>query len=47
LTSHPPFDVLEELLTIATTAMLEARAAGGNQSRHAINPSLTVLTDPS
>jgi GGDEF domain-containing protein len=45
LTSHPPFDVLEELVTIATTAMFDARAGGGNQSRYAINPALTVLTE--
>jgi GGDEF domain-containing protein len=45
VTSHPPFDVVEELLTIATSAMFEARAAGGNQSRYAINPPLTVLND--
>ncbi|MET0704606.1 MAG: GGDEF domain-containing protein [Mycobacterium sp.] len=45
LTTHPPFDVVEELLAIATTAMFEARAAGGDQSRYAINPSLTVLND--
>ncbi|MET0703066.1 MAG: GGDEF domain-containing protein [Mycobacterium sp.] len=45
LTSHPPFDVIEELLAIATTALAEARAAGGDQSRYAINPSLIVLDD--
>lgn len=43
LTRLPPDDVLDELVAVATTAMDEARAAGGNQTRHAINPALTVL----
>lgn len=45
LITQPPYDVLEELLAIATSAMYEARAAGGNQTRHAINPALSVLND--
>lgn len=43
LTSHPPGEVLDELMTIASEAMSEARAAGGNQARHAIEPRLTVF----
>src|SRR6202022_3059481 len=32
-------------LTMATTAMNEARKAGGNQARHLLSPALTVLDD--
>ncbi|BBY50023.1 diguanylate cyclase [Mycolicibacterium arabiense] len=39
----PAYDVVEELLTIAGSAMVEARGAGGNQTRSAIDPGLTVL----
>ena len=46
LASHSPHDVLEELLTVATTAMREARKAGGNQARTVLNPTLTVLDTP-
>jgi diguanylate cyclase (GGDEF)-like protein len=45
LASYPPHDVCEELLTIATTAMYEARKAGGNQARHVPSPALAVLDD--
>jgi hypothetical protein len=37
---------LDELLTVARTAMFEARRAGGNQTRMAIDPALTVLEGP-
>lgn len=46
LATYPPHDVCEELLTIATTAMYEARKAGGNQARHVLSPALAVLDDP-
>jgi hypothetical protein len=46
LAGHPEADVLEELLTIATTAMFEARRAGGNQIRCILSPQLTVLESP-
>jgi diguanylate cyclase (GGDEF)-like protein len=46
LTNHPPHDVCKELLTIATTAMYQARRAGGNQARHVLSPALTVLDNP-
>ena len=45
LATYPPHDVCEELLTIATTAMYEARKAGGNQARHVPSPALAVLDD--
>ena len=35
-----------EVFTIATSAMYEARKAGGNQARHVLNPTLTVLDEP-
>ncbi|MET4426764.1 GGDEF domain-containing protein [Mycolicibacterium sp. 624] len=47
LAALPSHDVMEELLTIAQTAMFEARRAGGNQTRTAIDPALTVLEEPS
>ena len=45
LATYPPHDVCGELLTIATTAMYEARKAGGNQARHVPSPALAVLDD--
>lgn len=42
----PPQEVLDELLAIATTAMYEARRAGGKQIRYVLNPALTVLEIP-
>ncbi|HET7743048.1 MAG TPA: GGDEF domain-containing protein [Mycobacterium sp.] len=47
LVALPTHDVMEELLTVAQTAMFEARRAGGNQTRTAIDPALTVLEEPS
>ena len=46
LANHPSPDVLDELLTLATSAMYEARRAGGNQYRLLLAPPLTVLDDP-
>jgi GGDEF domain-containing protein len=46
LVSHPPHDVLDELLAIATAAMNEARGAGGNQHRLILDPNLTVVDKP-
>jgi diguanylate cyclase (GGDEF)-like protein len=46
LANHPPPEVLDELLTLATSAMYEARRAGGNQYRLLLAPPLTVLDDP-
>lgn len=42
----PPQEVVDELLTIATSAMYEARRAGGHQIRYVHNPALTALKDP-
>ena len=46
LANHPSPDVLDELLNLATSAMYEARRAGGNQYRLLLAPPLTVLDDP-
>lgn len=46
LAAAPAYDAVEELLTIAVTAMFEARGAGGNQTRAAIDPALSVLKSP-
>jgi hypothetical protein len=46
LVSRPPHAVVDELLTIATTAMHEARRAGGDQHRLIVDPPLTVLDEP-
>ena len=46
LTSVPPYDLIEELLTIATAGVHEARRSGGNQVRLVIDPPLRVLDQP-
>lgn len=46
LVSSPPYESLDEILAIATTAMYEARRAGGNQARLIVNPEITVLDEP-
>ncbi len=46
LTSVPPYDLIEELLTIATAGVHEARRSGGNQVRLVIDPPLSVLDQP-
>jgi hypothetical protein len=46
LAPHPSHDVLDEVLTLATSAMYEARKAGGNQARQVLNPTLSVLGEP-
>lgn len=42
LAEHPPHDVLDEIVALATTAMYEARRAGGNQVRFVTNPHLSI-----
>ena len=42
LAEHPPHEVLDEIVAIATTAMYDARRAGGNQVRFVTNPDLSV-----
>jgi diguanylate cyclase (GGDEF)-like protein len=45
LVALPPHDVLDELISIATNAMYEARKSGGNQATYVRNPRLTVLDE--
>jgi len=45
LADHPPYDVLDEIVAIATNAMYEARRAGGNQVRFVTNPDLSISDD--
>jgi GGDEF domain-containing protein len=42
----PPYDVVDEVMTIATTAMNEARKDGGNRARFVVNPALAVVANP-
>jgi GGDEF domain-containing protein len=46
LAGHPPYDVLDEVLSVATEAMHEARRAGGNRAQLILSPALTVLNRP-
>jgi diguanylate cyclase (GGDEF)-like protein len=46
LAPHPPHDVLDEVLSIATGAMYEARRAGGNQAHYVLRPVLSVFDGP-
>ncbi|AQA02994.1 hypothetical protein BVC93_11720 [Mycobacterium sp. MS1601] len=46
LTNTPSYDVLDELVTIATVAMFDARLAGGNQVRYVECPPLRVINRP-
>jgi diguanylate cyclase (GGDEF)-like protein len=46
LAGHPPYDVLDEVLDIATAAMSEARRSGGNKVHQVLSPPLTVLDRP-
>jgi GGDEF domain-containing protein len=45
LTGHPPDEVLDEVVSIATGAMHEARALGGNRARYVLSPRLSVLDE--
>lgn len=45
LTGHGSHDVLDELVTIATSAMYEARKTGGNQMRLLLSPDLATVED--
>jgi diguanylate cyclase (GGDEF)-like protein len=42
LAEHPPHEVLDEIVALATTAMYDARRAGGNQVRFVTNPELSI-----
>jgi diguanylate cyclase (GGDEF)-like protein len=46
LTGHPPDEVLDQVIAIATEAMHEARSRGGNQARYVLSPRLKVLDLP-
>lgn len=45
LVGHPPHDVVEELITIATTNVYLARRHGGQRTETTVNPELTSLRD--
>ncbi|WP_299562553.1 diguanylate cyclase [uncultured Mycolicibacterium sp.] len=45
LASCPPDELLDELISVATTTMYEARRAGGNQARYRCYPNPTTLRD--
>jgi diguanylate cyclase (GGDEF)-like protein len=46
LVSHPPSDVVDELLDHASATMYEARRAGGNQHRIVVDPHLSMFDEP-
>jgi len=43
LVGHPPHDVVEELITIATSNVYFARRSGGQRTETTVNPQLTSL----
>ncbi|MBJ7337893.1 GGDEF domain-containing protein [Mycolicibacterium sp.] len=45
LVGHPPYAIVEELITIATTNVYSARRDGGQRTRATANPRLTSLED--
>jgi diguanylate cyclase (GGDEF)-like protein len=45
LAEHPPHEVLDEIVALATTAVYEARRAGGNQVRFVTNPNHSISND--
>ncbi|MGY4709414.1 diguanylate cyclase domain-containing protein [Mycolicibacterium sp. CBM1] len=45
LVEHPPHDVLDEIIALATTAMYDARRSGGNQARYVVRPNLSIIDD--
>jgi diguanylate cyclase (GGDEF)-like protein len=45
LVEHPPHEILDEIVALATTAMYEARRAGGNQARYVLRPNLSIADD--
>lgn len=46
LADRPPYDVLEEAIALATTAMFRARRRGGNQIEYVLNPNLSGPVEP-
>lgn len=45
LVPYPPHDVLDEVLSIATSAMYDARRDGGNRARYVLRPTLRVFDE--
>lgn len=45
LVGRAPYEVLDEVTALATTAMFEARSAGGNQARFVLKPQLSGSED--
>ena len=46
LSDRPPYEVLEEMIALATTAMFRARRRGGNQAEYLLNPNLSGPVEP-
>lgn len=46
LSDRPPYDILEEVIALATTAMFRARRRGGNQIEYVLNPNLSGPVEP-
>jgi diguanylate cyclase (GGDEF)-like protein len=46
LSDRPPYDILEEVIALATTAMFRARRRGGNQIEYVLNPDLSGPVEP-
>lgn len=46
LAGHSPVDVCDELVSLATMAMYDARRAGGNQTHYDVCPRLSTLDRP-
>ncbi len=46
LADRPPYEVLDEVIALATTAMFAARGAGGDQARFLLNHRLAGDDDP-
>lgn len=42
LSDRPPYDLIEEVIALATTAMCRARRRGGNQAEYVLNPDLSA-----
>ena len=46
LSDRPPYDLIEEVIAVATTAMFRARRRGGNQAEYVLNPDLSAPAAP-
>jgi GGDEF domain-containing protein len=45
LTERPPYEVMDQVITLATEAMAQARRGGGNQARYRLEPDLHLDED--